>query len=59
MVMQNLWIVKGKPGWSAQFLIATFNQSGRFSSMRFEQRGGVADKKEWGISRIRDRARDR
>src|SRR4051812_1475908 len=26
MVMQNLYMVNGKPGWSAQFLIATFNQ---------------------------------
>jgi hypothetical protein len=48
MVMQQLFIVKGKPGWSAQFLIATFNQCGRFSAMRFEQRGSIADKKEWG-----------
>lgn len=38
-VMQNLYIVQGKPGWSAQFLIATFNQSGKFSAMRFEWEG--------------------
>lgn len=36
MVMQNLYVVHGRPGWSAQFLIATFNQCGRFTSMRFE-----------------------
>lgn len=36
MVMQNLYIVHGRPGWSAQFLIATFNQCGRFSSLRYE-----------------------
>jgi hypothetical protein len=35
MVMQNLYIVHGRPGWSSQFLIATINASGRFSSMRF------------------------
>jgi len=47
MVMQNLHIVKGKPGWSGQFLIATFNQCGRFSAMRFEWRGAEG-MKEWG-----------
>jgi hypothetical protein len=35
-IMQNLYIVHGKPSWSSQFLIACFNQCGRFSSMRFE-----------------------
>ncbi len=36
MVMQNLYPVHGRPSWSSQFLIACFNQCGRFSSMRFE-----------------------
>ena len=36
MVMQNLYIVHGNPGWSSKFLIACFNQSGRFSAMRYE-----------------------
>ena len=36
LVMQNLYMVHGRPGWSATFLIATFNQCGRFSAMRFE-----------------------
>jgi hypothetical protein len=35
-VMQNLYIVHGKPSWSSQFLIATFNSCGRFSSLRFK-----------------------
>lgn len=35
-VMQNLYIVHGKPSWSSQFLIATFNACGRFSWMRFK-----------------------
>jgi len=46
-VMQNLYIVQGKPGWSGQFLIATFNQSGRFSAMRFEWTG-QPHSKDWG-----------
>jgi hypothetical protein len=36
MVMQNLYIVYGRPGWSSQFLISTFNTSGRFSALRYE-----------------------
>jgi hypothetical protein len=36
-VMQNLYIVKGKPSWSSAFLIATFNASGKFSPLRYEQ----------------------
>jgi hypothetical protein len=35
MVMQNLYIVHGRPGWSSQFLIATINASGRFTSMKY------------------------
>lgn len=47
MVMQNLYLVHGRPGWSAQFLIATFNQCGRFTAMRFEF-FGAKDSMEWG-----------
>jgi hypothetical protein len=39
MVMQNLYIVHGRPGWSSQFLIATFNQCGKFSALRYEWSG--------------------
>lgn len=35
LVMQNLYMVKGRPSWSSQFLIATVNASGRFSPLRF------------------------
>lgn len=35
MVMQNLYVVHGRPGWSSKFLIASFNQCGRFSSIRY------------------------
>lgn len=47
MVMQNLYVVHGRPGWSAQFLIATFNSCGRFSAIRyrFEGKEGSDD---WG-----------
>ena len=36
MVMQNLVVVHGRPTWSSQFLIATFNSCGKFSSLRYE-----------------------
>jgi hypothetical protein len=47
MVMQNLYIVHGKPGWSAQFLISTFNTSGRFSAIRYDW-VGERGKDSWG-----------
>ena len=39
MVMQNLYIVQGKPSWSSSFIIASINASGRFSPLRFEMTG--------------------
>lgn len=39
MVMQNLHVVQGRPGWSSSFLIATVNASGKFSPLRFEKSG--------------------
>lgn len=39
MVMQNLHIVQGRPGWSSSFLIASINQSGKFSSVRYDVEG--------------------
>lgn len=47
MVMQNLYLVDGRPAWSSQFLIATFNQNGRFSSIRYEFFGRQGQD-EWG-----------
>lgn len=47
MVMQNLYVVHGRPGWSAKFLIASFNQCGRFSAIRFEW-SGARDTDNWG-----------
>ena len=36
MVMQSLHIIHGKPGWSAQFLIASFNACGKFGAVYYE-----------------------
>lgn len=42
MVMQNLYIVHGKPSWSSTFIIAALNSSKKFSPVRFEM-GGEGD----------------
>lgn len=47
MVCQNLYVVYGRPGWSAQFLIATFNHCGRFTAVRYEW-FGERMKDTWG-----------
>lgn len=39
MVMQNLYVVHGKPAWSSQFLIACANKSGKFSPLRYRMTG--------------------
>jgi hypothetical protein len=55
LVAQNLYIVHGNPGWSSKFLIATFNQCGRFSAMRYELKRDGAGKAQacraWAIER--------
>lgn len=39
MVMQNLYIVHGKPSWSSTFIIAAINSCKNFSPLRFEMKG--------------------
>ncbi len=55
MVMQNLYIVHGTPGWSSKFLIATVNVCGRYTSLRYEWRGKAGDAeygcRAWAIER--------
>ena len=46
-IMQNIYIVHGRPAWSAQFLIATLNKSGKFSAIRYEFEGKEGTD-EWG-----------
>jgi hypothetical protein len=55
MVMQNLDVIHGRPGWRAQFLIATVNMSGRFTPLRFRWQGKPGTD-EWGCRAV---ARDR
>lgn len=42
MIMQNLYIVEGRPAWSSQFIVAAINSCGRYSPLRFD----VEDKGE-------------
>lgn len=52
LVMQQIYMVYGKPGFSSQFVVATINGSGLFSRLRFkitgegDDRGCVAYAKE-------------
>lgn len=48
MVMQNLYIVHGNPGWSSKFLIAALNTSGKFTTpLRYEYKG-TPGTDQWG-----------
>jgi hypothetical protein len=46
MIMQNLFVIEGRPSWSAQFIIAAINGCGRFSPLRFD----MTDKGEREVS---------
>ena len=35
-VMQNLYVVQGRPSWSAQYIIGALNSCGRFDPLNFE-----------------------
>jgi len=39
MIMQNLYVVHGNPGWSAQFIIAALNGCGRYEPLEFHMVG--------------------
>lgn len=45
-VMQNLDIIHGRPSWRAQFLVASFNGSGKFTSIKYRF-SGEPQKDDW------------
>lgn len=53
MVMQNLYIVQGRPSWSSTFIIASLNSSGKFSPLRFAVSGDgdTLDCYAWAIEK--------
>ncbi len=36
MIMQNLYLIEGRPAWSSTFIIAGINSCGRFGTLNFE-----------------------
>ena len=57
MVMQNLYIVEGRPSWSSQWIIAAINGCGRFSPLRFDLKD-LGDKEvEYSVTEWVDRQR--
>ena len=58
MVMQNLYIVHGNPGWSSKFLIATFNQCGRFEAIKYKETGKKGTDSQGIIAYTREKGSD-
>jgi hypothetical protein len=52
-VMQQIYIVHGKPSWSSQFIIACLNTCGRYSPLRFDIQGQGDDRTcfAWAVER--------
>lgn len=53
MVMQHLNIILGTPAWSSKFLIATLNNCGKFSPLRYEDNdkdGGSC--RAWAVDKL-------
>lgn len=51
MIMQNLYIVEGRPGWSSQFVISSINACGKFSPLRFKMEDMGEKEVEWKTTR--------
>jgi hypothetical protein len=51
MVMQNLDIIEGNPGFRSKFLIGTINTCGRFTPLRYEFEG-ERGKESWGCRAV-------
>lgn len=50
-VMQNIYIVHGKPAFSSSYLIACFNQCGRYSAIRYVF-SGEEGTDDWGCKAV-------
>lgn len=57
MVMQNLHPIEGRPSWSSQWIIASINQCGRFSPLRFELKDNGTKDVEYEVTKWVDRQR--
>ena len=47
-VMQNMYSIKGKPSWSSQFLISTWNTCGRYTPIKYKVFGTEGDGMSFG-----------
>lgn len=50
-VMQHMHVIHGRPSWSASFLIATINASGKFTPLRYEW-GGEPGSQTWACRAV-------
>lgn len=57
MVMQNLYIVEGRPSWSSQWIIAAINGCGRFSPLRFDLKDLGPKEVEYEVTKWVERQR--
>lgn len=52
LVMQNMYIVQGKPAWSSSFIISCINGSGRFTGpLKFEMDAGKTKCRAWAVEK--------
>ena len=51
-VMQSLYIVHGRPGWSGQYCIAALNKSGKFAEPVHFEFQGTEGQDDWGCRAV-------
>lgn len=52
LVMQNMYIVQGKPSWSSSFIISCINGSGRFTGpLKFEMDTNRTKCRAWAVEK--------
>lgn len=52
LVMQNMYIVQGKPSWSSSFIISCINGSGRFTGpLKFEMDANRTKCRAWAVEK--------
>jgi len=47
-VMQNMYSISGRPSWSSQFLISTWNTCGKYTPIKYKMIGTEADGMAFG-----------
>ena len=53
MVMQNLYLIEGRPSWSSQFIMGAINSCGRFGPLRYHvAKLGIVTGKQIGRAHV-------